>query len=42
MNYPLGFSEIHEVENLSKKLKSINKKKIEEIEQLKEDPDDEA
>lgn len=42
MNYPLGFSEIHEVENLSKKLKSIPKKNIEEIEQLKEDPDDEA
>ena len=42
MNYPLGFSEIHEVEHLSKKLKSIPKKKIEDIEQLKEDPDDEA
>jgi len=42
MNYPLGFSEIHEVENLSKKLKSIPKKKIQEIEQLKNDPDDEA
>ena len=42
MNYPLGFSEIHEVEDLSKKLKSIPKKNIEEIEQLKEDPDDEA
>ena len=42
MNYPLGFSEIHEVENLSKKLKSIPKKKIEEIEQLKDNPDDEA
>lgn len=42
MNYPLGFSEIHEVENLSKKLKSIPKKKIEEIKQLKNDPDDEA
>ena len=42
MNYPLGFSEIHEVENLSKKLKSIPKKKIQEIEQLRDDPDDEA
>ena len=42
MIYPLGYSEIHEVENLSKKLKSIPKKKIEEIEQLKNDPEDEA
>ena len=46
MTYPLGFSEIHEVENLSKKkkkkLKSISKKKQLEIKELKEDPDDEA
>ena len=42
MTYPLGFSEIHEVENLSKKLKSIPKKELQEIEQLRDDPDDEA
>ena len=42
MNYPLGYSEIHDIENLSKKLKSIPKKKIQEIEQLRDDPDDEA
>lgn len=42
MNYPLGFSEIHEIENISKKLKSIPKKKIEEIKQLENDSEDEA
>lgn len=42
MTYPLGFSEICEVEQLSKKLKSIPKKELQEIEQLKDDPDDEA
>tara|TARA_Y100000748_G_C15466852_1_gene477233 strand:+ start:813 stop:1334 length:522 start_codon:yes stop_codon:yes gene_type:complete len=42
MTYPLGFSEIHEVEHLSKKLKSIPKKEVQEIEQLRDDPDDEA
>ena len=42
MTYPLGFSEIHEVEDLSKKLKSISKKEQPDIKQLKEDPNDEA
>lgn len=42
MNYPLGYSEIHDIENLSKKLKSIPKKKVLEIEQLRSDSDDEA
>ena len=42
MTYPLGYSEIHVVENLSKKLKSIPKKNIPKIEQLREDSDDEA
>ena len=42
MHQPLGFSEIHEVENLSKKLKTIPKQEIQELEQLKEDPKDEA
>ena len=42
MNYPLGYSEIHDIENLSKKLKSIPKKEVLEIEQLRSDSDDEA
>ena len=42
MNFPLGFSEINEIEKLSNKLKSIPKKEIQEIKQLRKDSDDEA